>query len=405
MRRINVLFIALISIILLSINIHILSGKAVFNFERVVGIELCVFLDVPAEAEHLKFLVSVQELTEEGIKPLCETEIWAGEGLLPKAVFNFRVWKEPLYEVKVAKDIWKPVFKPYNIWVYAIASDRASKMFYYGSWSAGIDPHHNQTVEATIRVRARNSSEAPASKVPAPGQVRSWRKDECRGAMILAVSLPEGAYLDYEIKAGAYVSIDSYEKLYWTFVEYASDPDAIWCEEDWSKCGTTSITLDVGSGIIGDGIYIDGPFSHYWYPLNVSFVMATTYRIYEGFYYVFVKQYAIDTFNGVEEEEWSPPPGGTYIGSILRPNLGPLVFPAQDVWSLQSISISFDFATISGARTVSIGFNGGVTFTYEKIAAVKAYIYANWNKASSYANELRVYRFDESASRLEAIFA
>lgn len=404
MRRINILPIVLILIILFSINAYMLSGKATFDFEKVAGIELHVSLDVPAEAEHLKFLVSVQELAEEGIRPLCETEMWAGEGLPPKAVFNFRVWKELLYEVKVTRDIWEPVFKPCNIWVYAIASDRALKRFYYGSWSAGIDPYRNQTVEATIKVRAYNSSEVPASKVPAPGQVRSWREDECKGAVILAVSLPEGAYFDYEIKAGASVSIDSYEKIYWTFIEYASDPNAIWYEENWSKSGTTSIILDVGSGIIGDGIYVNGPFSHYWYPLNVSFVMATAYRIYEGFYYVFVKQYAVDTFNGITEEEWSPPSGDIYAGNILRPNLGPLVFPIQDVWSLQSISVSFDFAAMMGTGTVSIGFSGGVTFTYEKITDVKAHIYANWNKAPSYANELRVYRLDESASRLKATF-
>jgi len=403
----HVFFIILLSIILLSINVHMLSGNVIFNPERVAGIKLCVSLDVPAEAEHLRFLISVQNLTAEGIKPICEAEVWPEGGLPPRAIFNFRVWNEHIWitEFVEGKIVWKKSFKPHNIWVYAIASDRPSKRFYYGSWSGGIDPHHNQTAEVTIKVKAYNSSEVPASGVPAPDQIKSWKVVECKEAIILAVNLPEGAYLDYAIKAGANVKIDSYEKFYWTFIEYASDPNAIWYEEGWNKYGTTSIILDAGSGIIGDGLYIVGPFSHYFYPTNVDFIMATTDKIYEGFYYVFVKVYAVDgSLNGAAEEQWSPPSDGMYINNILRPNPGPLTFPIQTVYSLQSISVSFTFNVIVGGTT-SVGFSGGITFTFEKINVVEAYIYVDWSKAPSYANKLKIYAFDTAASRLKAIFA
>jgi len=39
-----------------------------------------------------------------------------------------------------------PEYFKYGIFIYAVAYDEGTKTFYHGSWTAGIDPYYNKTV-------------------------------------------------------------------------------------------------------------------------------------------------------------------------------------------------------------------------------------------------------------------
>ena len=368
--------------------------------KEITTITLRVFLEVPEEAEHLTFLVRVRNLTSEGIKPIAEVKV-VPLMQLDGVKFNIKVWKvfRGYIDIK-EKDKWIkiPVFYSHSIWVYAIAYDPIAKKLYYGSWTKGLDPYHNKTTDLTIKVKEYRSREVLASKVPDIGQSKSWVVDRCIEAKILAISIPAGVYYDYAIKPGTEVSVRSYERLYWTDSYNPRDPDTIWYDEGWEPAGTSPITLDVGLGEIDDGIYVHGPASIYYYPLNVKFVMATEGVIYSSsqpdqISWVIVKLYAQDTGgNGVGSESWSSPSyKGIPSGSLLRP---------ERLCSAKSFTNVY--FSIVGSKTVQVGFSGNVTFT--KVTMVIAKIYVDWSRVPLNINKFEVDRYDSGASILKGWF-
>jgi len=326
--------------------------------------------------------------------------------------FNIKVWKifRGYIDTKEKdKYIKIPVFYLHSIWVYAIAYDPEAKKLYYGSWTKGLDPYYDRTTDLTIKVKEYRSKEVLASNVPDIGQSKSWIVDRCIEAKIFAISIPAGAYYDYAIKPGTEVSIRSYERLYWTDSYNPRDPDTIWYDEGWEPAGVSPITLDVRLGEIGDGIYVHGPASIYYYPLNVKFVMATEGVIYSSsqpdqISWVIVKLYAQDTGgNGVGSESWSSPSyKGIPSGSLLRPNRGPLTYLIQNAYAQQSLSQTFTFTSIVGSKTVQVGFSGNVTFT--KVTMVIAKIYVDWSRVPLNINKFEVDRYDSGASILKGWF-
>jgi len=394
--RITAVALALILLVAFSIMLGVLAGSQ-DSYEVVV---FNIRLELPIEAYRLGFKVVVANLTAEGIKviekvfvkPTEEDLVCVNVRMLKKLIGYRYVWENGKPVEKIL------IYRAYGTFIYAVAYDPKTRTFYYGSWTRSINPYYNRTVNAVVKVKAYHSTEVTAKDVPDIGQSSSFHKERYT---ICAAKIPGyTAWREVYIPAGMQIPIDSWEKEYWTESSYPREPDTVWYEEPWEKSGTTTVTTDTEFG----PSRADGPLSIRHYLYKVKYIMATTGEINPGaFSYVIVKVYAVDTDDNTigSETPWYPPNiTPTEVGSIARPDPGPLKFSIGIAVHPTQVSYSTTFRAVAPDYETTVEISE--TFTYEIKEGYISIGVGSWDEVPSEYNYLRIYQYKKGL--LEAKF-
>ena len=376
---------------LYALNARPMKGMVTFNIR----------LLIPEESYRPRFQVVVANLTSEGIEILRTVYVEADEkdGLVTVSIEMWMEFMGLSKRVEGDRLVEFPVYRRYGTFIYAIALDEETGTLFYGSWTAGVSPYYNRTVDVALRVRSYHSTTVTAKEVPDVGQSRTFERT---GPLICAAKIPGyGVWREVYIPDQMRIDIDSYERLYWSDESDPTNPDAMWYDEGWEKSGTTPIYMDCETKIGPT----PGPLSNKQFLMRVKYIEATTGSIGGAVSHVIVKVYAVDdNANGIGTDPWSPSGSRALYESFDRPDPGQLTEYLG--YALRPGYVSYTtspkFAAAADGYEIAVSFSR--TVTYKVTSGYIRIGLDSWDDVPSDYNELRIYRVGSKKGVNEAEF-